>query len=371
MRTPFDTTIINGMSLPNRFFRSATWEGLANDDGSVTEKLIHVMRALAAGGVGLIISGHTYISREGQTLSRQLGIYSNNLIPGLAAMSNAVHGTGGKIALQLTHAGSYALSNLTGLEPIGPSPVFQKSVSTGREMTYQDIDSTIQVFADAAKRAQEAGFDAIQLHGAHGYLLNQFLSPYFNKRSDNYGGTIENRVRFVIEIVQAIRDRVGPAFPILIKLNSEDFLHGGATVDDMFGVASILDKTSIDCIEMSGGTFLSHDLAPPRKGKPDSGEPEAYYEKTARLWKEKICTPLALVGGIRSFETAERIIQEGTADYISLSRPFIREPALINRWKSGDRRRALCVSDNGCFRPGFQGKGVFCTVAARGEGYGK
>ncbi len=365
MSVLFESTSIRNMTLANRFVRSATWEGMAAEDGAVTSRLVEVQTQLALGGVGLIISGHAYVSREGQAGSRQLGVYSDTLVPGLAGMAEAVHGAGGRIVLQIAHAGSYGASRLTGLVPMGPSALETDSGPVGKEMTPGDMGEVTDAFVRAAERARAAGFDGVQIHGAHGYLLSQFLSPYFNKRKDDYGGSIENRTRLAVRILEGIRNATGPDFPILAKLNAEDFLPGGLTVDDMIRAAAMLRDAGIDAIEMSGGTFLSGNNNPSRKGKPRPGEPEAYYEAAAEKFKEAVQVPLILVGGIRAVETAERLVTTGIADYIALCRPLIREPGLVNRWKSGDRRPATCVSDSGCFEPGFAGKGVYCVVEER------
>jgi 2,4-dienoyl-CoA reductase-like NADH-dependent reductase (Old Yellow Enzyme family) len=235
-------------------------------------------------------------------------------------------------------------------------------------MTREDIEEVTAAFADAAVRARKAGFDAVQIHAAHGYLLSQFLSPFFNKRKDEYGSRIENRARLVVQVLRAIRKAVDADFPVFIKLNSEDFLPGGITVEDMLQTATMLEEAGIDAIEMSGGTFLSGKNNPSRQGRPGSGEPEAYYEAAARRYKEKIRVPLILVGGIRTFETAEKLVNEGVTDYIALSRPLIREPDLVNRWKSGDRRPASCLSDSRCFKPAREGQGIFCVVEDHDKG---
>jgi 2,4-dienoyl-CoA reductase-like NADH-dependent reductase (Old Yellow Enzyme family) len=360
----FEQTKIRSMTLANRFVRSATWEGLAGKDGSVTPRLIDMSNQLAQGGVGLIITGHAFVSREGQAGGGQLGIHSDDLIPGLAEMTRSVHALGGKIAVQLAHAGIRATYALSGLEPIGPSVLETASEAVGREMTRHDIEAMIHAFAAAAKRSQAAGFDAVQIHGAHGYLVSQFLSPCFNKRKDEYGGSIENRARLAIEVVKAVRNAVGPDFPVLIKLNSEDFLPDGLMVEEMIQASIMLERNGIDGIEMSGGTIVSKKRSPFRKGKIPADEPEVYYEDSARQYKRRVRVPLMLVGGIRTFETAERLVAEGLTDYISLCRPLIREPDLVNRWKSGDRRPAACISDNGCFKPTFEGRGIYCVVEA-------
>jgi len=358
----FESTSINNMVLSNRFVRSATWEGLASDDGTVTPGLVEMLAQLARGGVGLIITSHAYVRREGQAGSRQIGVYSDDHISGLTEMTKAIHAIGGKVALQIAHSGALAPLRLTGMEPIGPSVTETKSGPVGREMTRDDSEAVTEAFAHAAVRARKAGFDGVQIHGAHGYLLNQFLSPYFNKRNDEYGGSIENRARLAVEVLKAVRNAVGSDFPVFIKLNSEDFLLGGQSAEDTLQAVAMLDEGGIDAIEMSGGTFFSGKNNPCRQGRPGPEEPEAYYETAARRYKEKIRVPLMLVGGIRTFETAERLVTQGVTDYVALSRPFIREPDLVNRWKSGDRRPALCISDSGCFKPGFEGRGISCVV---------
>lgn len=362
----FESTSIHNMVLTNRFIRSATWEGLAGNDGSATQELTDMLSRLIDGGVALVITGLAYVSREGQTFPWELGICSDRFISGLSAMTESVHAMGGKIAIQLGHAGSGAAFPLSGLEPVGPSVPEPETRLAGREMKRDDIRRVIQAFADAAVRASTAGFDALQIHAAHGYLISQFLSPFYNKRKDEYGGSIENRVRLLLEILKAIRKAVGPDYPVLIKLNSEDFLFGGFTKEDMLQTAAMLEEESIDAIELSGGTPLSGKYSSIRKGKPAPGEPEVYYEAAARRYKEKIGVPLILVGGIRTFEASSRLVEEGIADYIALSRPFIREPDLVNRWQSGDVRPSLCISDSGCLGSGLRKQGISCVVKGRG-----
>ena len=330
----------------------------------MTDPLTEVLVRLAMGGTGLIITGHTFVNAEGRALARQLGVHEDRLIPGLGRMVDAVHAVGGRIALQLAHAGLWAAVHLTGLEALGPSVAETEKGPLGRAMTAREIREASLAFARGAARARAAGFDAVQLHGAHGYLIHQFLSPRVNRRTDGYGGEVENRARFVLEVVEAIRAEAGPDFPLFIKLNSEDFLPGGFSVEDMLRVSTMLERAGVDCIEMSGGTFLSGSNVPSRKGRTRPGEPEAYYEAAAKRYKERIATPLALVGGIRNIETAEGLVGNGVTDLISLCRPLIREPDLVNRWRSGERRPARCVSDNGCFKPGFEGRGVHCVVEA-------
>ncbi|MGD8502003.1 MAG: NADH:flavin oxidoreductase [Syntrophobacterales bacterium] len=360
----FEATVINGMALSNRFIRSATYEGMATDDGAVTPELIEQMVSLVEGGVGLIITGHAFVRRDGQAGPRQLGVYKDELIPDLQAMSNAVHDKGGKIVLQLAHAGIFANAKLSGQIPIGPSAVGGQSGSRPREMTAQDIQEIVETFGAAAKRAKEAGFDGVQIHAAHGYLLSEFLSPIFNQRADEYGGAVENRARALTEALQAVRKGVGSDYPVLVKINCQDFAENGLALEDSVQIGTMLADGGIDAIELSGGLPTSRKFSPVRMGI-KSEEKEAYHQNEARAFKERIKVPLILVGGVRSYHLAERLVEEGVADYISMARPFIREPGLINRWRSGDLQKSTCISDNRCFGPAGSGEGVYCVTETK------
>ena len=362
----FESTVLKGMTLANRFVRSATWEGLATTEGYATESLARLLAELARGEVGLIITGHAYVSPEGKAAPGQLGIYTDRHVPSLKEMVGKIHDLGGKVAVQISHGGRYALK-LPDVVRLGPSAIETRGKVQCREMTVEEIQRITGQFAEAARRAKAAEFDAVQLHAAHGYLLSEFLSPFFNKRTDAYGGAVKNRARFLLEVVNAIRREVGRALPLLVKLNAQEFLEGGSSVEDMLDIASLLEKASVDAIEMSGGNHVEGifgEFFPARPGKP-KGEEGPYYLSEARRYKERIRVPLMLVGGIRSYEWAKRIVSEGYADYVSLSRPLIREPKLISRWKSGDRAMSACISDNGCFKPGLNGEGILCTVAVK------
>jgi len=359
----FDTTTINGMILPNRFVRSATWEGLACDDGSVTPRLCETMAELARGEVGLIISGHAYVSPEGQAGLKQLGAHSDAMNRGLTTMAKAVHDAGGRIALQLAHAGNQANVALSSLAAVGPSNLESEGLPACRALDHSGIAVLIRAFAEAAKRGKDAGFDAVQVHAAHGYLLSQFLSPAWNKRTDEYGGTIENRARMLLEVVRAVRQAVGPHYPVLVKINSGDFVENGLSSEDAAAVAAMLEQTSVDAVELSGGCRPAGEtFMPARKGRIKTKEQEAYYRQAAAMCKRGLNIPLMLVGGIRSFEVAQELVNSGTVDYISLCRPLICEPGLVKRWSEGDRRPAECVSDNACYAPGFAGEGIRCVT---------
>ncbi|MEE4114395.1 MAG: NADH:flavin oxidoreductase [Desulfobacteraceae bacterium] len=363
-RTLFEPTTINGMNLANRFVRSATWEGMATEDGRVTPKLTDTMAALATGGVGLIISGHAYVTREGQASPFQLGIYEDGQIDGLKSMTDAVHAAGGTIVAQLAHAGHFALEQAIGTAPVVASN-FEGLARTPRtELSTADIRDLQRDYAEAAQRAHSAGFDGIQLHSAHGYLFSQFLSPWFNRRIDEYGGSLKNRARIHVQTIRAIRQAVGGTYPILIKLNGEDFSDGGLTEKESLEAAGLMVEAGLDAIELSGGLLTGGKLSPSRPHI-NKEEKEAYFKETAQAYKKELDVPLILVGGIRSIEVAESLLNAGTADYFSMSRPLIREPGLIKRWQRGDRSRARCLSDNLCFRPGMTGRGIYCVTDER------
>jgi 2,4-dienoyl-CoA reductase-like NADH-dependent reductase (Old Yellow Enzyme family) len=358
----FETSHIKSMTLANRFVRSATWEGMAADDGSCTPKLIELVQRLAEGGVGLIITGLAFVTREGRAAPWQMGADGDAFLSGLKEMTDTVHRAEGKIALQIAHGGCYSATQLTGKEALAPSTHESGVIPSCREMTVAEIGQVVAAFGESALLAKKAGFDGVQIHAAHGYLLSQFLSPFFNKRKDEYGGSIENRARIVLETLQSVRQAVGTGFPVLVKINSEDFVDEGLTVDEMLYVAAQLERGGIDAIEMSGGTvYASGAYSAIRTGTFDTPEKEVFYREAAARFKEKIGVPLMLVGGIRSFEVAEKLVDDGLTDYISLSRPLIREPALINRWKAGDLRKATCISDNACFGPVLKGEGLYCV----------
>lgn len=358
----FQPTSLAGIAVRNRFVRSATWEGLAADDGAVTQPLIDAMVALAEGEIGLIISSHAYVAREGQAGPRQLGVYDDRLVEGLANMADQVHRHEGRIVLQLAHAGIRALRSLTKQDAVGPSPLSKPPGSRGRAMTADEIEATIEAFAQAARRAKEARYDGVQIHAAHGYLLSQFLSPHFNQRDDDYGGELANRARIVLDVLRRIKALCGGDFPVLIKINCDDFLDDGFTVDGMVRVVAWLEEAGLDAVELSGGVNDPEcRYIPVREGTPLTEEEEVYYREAARQYKAATNLPLILVGGIRSFEVAEELVQEGLTDFVALSRPLIREPNLIARWKAGDRSKSECGSCNGCFEPIRKGEGFHCV----------
>jgi 2,4-dienoyl-CoA reductase-like NADH-dependent reductase (Old Yellow Enzyme family) len=365
MKKLFEKSNINGLSLANRFIYSATWDGRADDNGYCTPGNSEMLVKRARGGVGLIITGMAYVKPEGKAAPWQLAASSDEFIDGLAKMAGAIHDARGKVVLQLAHGGCYAPAELTEQEALGPSANVTGKFPQCREMTLYEIDQVVEAFGQAANRAKKAGFDGVQLHAAHGYLLSEFLSPFFNKRTDNYGGSIENRARVLLEALQAVRHEVGEEYPVFVKINSEDFVEGGLTVEEMLEVCVMLERAGVDAIEMSGGTiYASGAYSSCRMGALDTPEKEVYYKDAAARYKENISVPLLLVGGIHSLEVSGKLVNDGLADYVSLCRPLIREPNLIKRWQDGNTVPAACIYCNGCFGPGLLGKGVQCIAEA-------
>jgi 2,4-dienoyl-CoA reductase-like NADH-dependent reductase (Old Yellow Enzyme family) len=282
----------------------------------------------------------------------------------MKAMTAAVHEAGGKICIQLVHAGGQSDERNAGQQPLAPSSLkVDQYPELPAELSVQDIRDIVAAFAEGARRARDWGFDAVQLHGAHGYLINQFLSPLTNRRSDSYGGSIDNRVRFLNEVYAAVRNAVGDAYPVVIKLNAADNLDGGLTLDDALYAAGKLSEAGIDAMEISAGTPASGNMSPARTKIKETSQ-EAYNLDLAQKVKKVVNCPVMVVGGFRSYEICEQAIASGM-DYISMSRPFIREPGLANRWREGDHSRAKCISCNGCFKPGLKEGGIYCVVEAK------
>lgn len=368
MQGLFDSTEINGLQLANRIVRSATWEGMCDEKGCPTEKLYQCYVDLARGGVGLIITGYTYVSPEGKQLPGKMGLYTDSFADAYRRMADSVHQAGGKICVQLVHAGGQTSSKVAGRQPLAPSAIeaaqFDEKPAA---MTQADITRVVEDFGKAAGRAKAYGFDAVQLHAAHGYLINQFLSPHTNRRTDEYGGGISARCQFMVEILKMVRQSVGSDFPVLVKLNGADNIDGGLTAEEAIYAARQLNELGVDAIEVSGGTPASGPESPVRT-KIDAPEKEAYNLNQAMAIKKAVDCPVISVGGFRSYPVAEQAVANKGMDYISMARPFIREPALVRRWQKGDTRPARCISCNGCFEPGIKEGGIYCVVEKKEGG---
>ncbi|GAB4407459.1 MAG: NADH:flavin oxidoreductase [Thermodesulfovibrionales bacterium] len=343
----FEPFNLAGIELKNRIVRSATYEKRADEDGFVTESLIELYETLVRGGVGLIITGNALVHPSGRTVRQMICIHSDIYIQGLKKLTSSVHELGGVIAIQITHGGRQSPPILLGGNPpLAPSAVYDPSTRVmPKAMTDTEIWEVIDAFGDAARRARIANFDAVQIHGAHGYLVSEFLSPHTNRRDDYWGGDEERRFHFLEEVYKAIRKEVGEDYPLMIKINSSDMIDGGLRVEEAVRIARRLEGLGINAIEVSGGMHESGQKTSQKDVL--SPDREAYFREAGRLFKKNLNVPVMLVGGMRSQAVMEDVLQKGEADMISLSRPLIREPDLPNKFRKS-KKKADCISCNGC-----------------------
>ena len=349
IKSLFEKTNINQIELSNRFVRSATWENMADSKGHITPRLFQVYKELAQADLGLIITGCAFIMEEHQPNAGMNGIYSDEFIPGFKALTEMVHSFGSKIMVQVDNGSTQARYNVAGRKIWGPSAV--ADLETGimaTEMTKDDIRCLVEAFGAAAGRAKMAGFDGIQLHCAHGYCLSRFLTPHYNRRTDEYGGSLGNRARIVFEVLEEMREKTGNDFAIIIKINCEDFIPNGLTAADSKSVCRELDKLGIDAIEVSGGVWAAKDFYT-RRPHIDSEEKEAYFAPFSQSLAEEIKAPVIVVGGLRSLPVIEKLASETKIRCFSLCRPLMREPRLVGRWMAGDSQKSVCTSCNKCF----------------------
>lgn len=338
---------IGNLKLKNRIVRTATYEKMADEDGFVTDQLIGLYEEIAGGGSGLIITGSALVHLSGYLYPKQICIHTDNYVKGLKALTEAVHSKGVPIFIQLSHGGRLCSTLLLGdSSPLAPSSFFDPVLNWApKELTNQEIWELVYAFATSARRARDAGFDGIQIQAANGYLLSSFLSPYTNKRQDYWGGDEERRFHFLEEVYRAIRAELGHNLPIIIKLNGDDLVAGGLRLAEATRFAQRLEYMGVDALEISGGLYGF--LTAPKDGDVPPMEQEAYFKEHSRAIKSKVSIPVILTGGIRSSSVAQRLIEEGYADLVGLSRPLIREPDLPSKLLAG-KQRADCISCNGC-----------------------
>lgn len=343
----YDGATIGSIAVKNRFVRSATFEYGGDEDGRFRQNIYDTTEALAKGEVGLIITGMVAVDENAGIVKNMIKTFDDTFPAGMRRLTELVHQYDSKVVVQIAHCGAKVKETYAGLPPVAPSKLANTEY---REMTLADIKSLLDSFVATAIRCKEAGADGVQIHTAHGYLLNQFLSPIFNHRTDEYGGTIENRARIVFEIYRAIRDAVGAEYPVWLKINSSDIETGGLSFEESLWVCEQLSKMGIDAIEVSGGISVSMNSAPARLVK--NREQEGYFFGEALRISEKVEADVISVGGYRTPELLDEKLNEGDIKAISLCRPFISEPDLVSRWKSGNTDKARCISCNKCFAPG-------------------
>jgi 2,4-dienoyl-CoA reductase-like NADH-dependent reductase (Old Yellow Enzyme family) len=349
-RRIFSKGRIGNLWVDNRLVRSATAEN-AWHESEMTEEGISLYRGLAAGGVGLIITGYMGVTPEGRASDSMTLICDDRFIDGLRRIAGVVHETSKecRVIAQLGHVGMQTEVS----EPVGPTTTAWPHLKAKpRALTTKEVEGIVASFAQAARRAKEAGFDGAQLHGAHGYLLSSFLSPFTNTRTDRYGGSLEGRATVVREIVHQTRALVGPDFPMLIKMNGDDFVGGGTDIDSFPPLAKEIEKAGIQAVEVSGNNPVREKI---------SAEEQSYFLKYAQ--KLKLSVPVILTGGNRSVERLEQIAETGTPDFFGLARPLLREPDLPARWREGrGASEAACISCNRCIRAFAKGMVTRCRV---------
>ncbi|MGH2937172.1 MAG: NADH:flavin oxidoreductase [Solirubrobacterales bacterium] len=359
----FESGRIGDLAIRNRFVRAGTSESMADPDGRVTPQLLELYSRLGAHDVGLLMTGHLFCEPRGRYAPAQVGIHEDAMVPGLAGLASAVKATGARIFAQVAHAGSQ--SRAFGVEPLAPSPI--PNALTGRtvgEATPAEIEAVISAFAAGARRAVEAGFDGVHIHGANGYLISEFCSPLTNRREDEWGGDAEGRGRFLLAIIKAIRAVVPSGFPVTLKLGIAD-AEPGLTAEETLARAPGLVGAGLDAIEVSvnvmeapSDSAKTYVAVGPRRAAEDllvhrllaQPGPEAYFDDWARCLRQAVDTKVILVGGLRTTRTMEAVIASGDADFVAMARPFIREPNLVSQIAAGRTGRVDCTSCNLCLR---------------------
>ena len=325
MSTLHSTSNIDGMELPNRLVMSPMLLPIANEDGEVTKEVIDYYVTRAEGGVGLIITGGAYITEAGRTFANTHLISHDRHIPGLRKLVEAVHSRNAKIAVQLYHGGTRANSALTGEQPAGPSPISAPDLpETPRELTKSEIQDLVSAFGEAARRAKKAGFDAIDLHYSGAFLVHQFLSPYSNRRTDEYGGSFDNRMRFPLEVLSEVRKNVGANLPIGCRIPHDEIVEGGLTLEDTRDIAVELVKAGVGYVRVVVG------VTPPR-GREDSQRtsttrPEGQLPVLAQAMKQVVKVPVIATGGIIKIEQAEELLNSGSADLVAVGTALLADP---------------------------------------------
>ncbi len=374
-------TKISGLPVKNRIIRSATHDGLADENGAPSEKLIAKYEHLAKNEVGCIITGYAAVSRNGVSpYPRMLKIFDDSVIEKYKELTDAVHRHGTPVVLQIAHCGRQTSSKAIGVQKVAPSDVLHAFYpDKAKVLTDSEISGIIDDFVAAAVRAEKAGFDAVQLHGGHGYLLHDFLSPYGNRRNDRWGGSLENRCRAVEMIIRGIKEKTN--LPVWIKLSAEDNRKGGMNINSSVEICKRLEKAGCDVIEVSCGTVqdgmntmrsklmpmdavfkyrepcasfpkILRKIALPAANliNPLIKQPqplENFNVENASVIKKSVSIPIIVVGGIYNVSDMEKFISEGKADFVSMCRPFICEPDLAKKLANG-QTRAKCIMCNCC-----------------------
>ncbi len=311
-----------GLTLRNRIVMPPMFSGFAAPDGEVTDRIVDYHRSRAAAGTALIVVEHTFVHPFGRVSATQMGVHDDGMIPGLTRLSSAIKREGAVACLQLAHAGASTTASLIGRPPVSASSIrhpFEKDVDQAKAATPAEIREIIQAFAAAAARARQAGFDAVEIHSAHGYLLSQFLSPLTNRRDDEYGATEEGRCRLHLDILASIRARVGRAFPVFIRLGMHDEVKAGLELGASTRAAIRLADAGIDLIDVSGGLQGSRAPVVVARGP-------GWFVPYAQALKQVVKVPILVTGGFTEAEHADRVVREARADLIGVGRAMLNDP---------------------------------------------
>ncbi len=355
---------VGHLAVPNRIVFAATSSELADEQGFVGDDAVEYYAERARGGAGLIVVEATYVEQEGKRLHHNAMLHEDRFIPGQRRIVEAVHAAGAKIALQLNHGGRESIPAVSGSVPLAPSPLASQFTGVGdavipKELTLAEIERIVARFADAAVRAREAGYDAVELHGAHGYLIGEFLSPASNRREDEYGGSTEGRARFCVRLVEAIKARLGRDYPVIVRMNGHDHVPGGLELDEAIEIAAMLEKAGADAISVSGGVHASR----PYMVIPGMSVPRGCYAPYGEAMRRRLGVPVMTVGRINTPALAEEILARGQADFICLSRALIADPYFPAKARAGRAETiAPCIACNECIATVHRHKGLACTV---------
>lgn len=381
MKAPFEQTQIAGMELKNRIIRSATYEGMADENGFPNEKLKNLYIRLAKGGVGAIITGYAAVQANGRSHAfSQAMIDNDKSIPAYKEITDAVHEFDTRIIMQISHCGRQTRSKTTGFPIVAPSALRNSFYNEDmpKELSEDEINKIIDSFVTAIIRAQKAGFDGVQLHLAHGYLLSEFLSSHSNRRKDRWGGSTENKYRIIDEIFKKAKNEVGD-YPIITKISAHDTRKNGMRIEEAVKIAQMLEKSGCAAIEVSCGTsedglytlrgeklpasalmkytfkykklpgFLKTIVAPVLETVMKTPKPlQKYNLDAAKQIKKAVTIPVVVVGGINNMDDINNIIINNNMDFVSMSRPFIIEPNIVSKFKNGTQTISKCIMCNYC-----------------------
>jgi 2,4-dienoyl-CoA reductase-like NADH-dependent reductase (Old Yellow Enzyme family)/thioredoxin reductase len=353
---------IGSLRVKNRLMMAPVGTNSSTWTGAVTDRLVHFYAERAQGGVGLITVQFSYVHPSGQTNRYGLGIYDDALVPGLRRIADAVHQGGAHVAIQIAHGGRRSKSAITGRTPMGPSAIPYLGGEIPRALSLAEMEQVTAWFVQAARRAREAGFDAVMLHLANGYLLNEFISPSANQRTDTYGGSTERRARLPLEILQDIRRELGTDFPVLCRLCVDEGLDEGLSLQEGVAIARLLAGATADAIEVvSGVPETMHLIGPPM------ALPRGFRVVQARAVKDALSIPVIASGRISDPQLAEEILRKGDADFISMGRPLLADPDLPNKARAGHMEDICpCIACNeGCNQRLYADLNVSCVTNPR------